>query len=306
MRPAEVTVRAPGKVNLHLAVGSLDDAGYHEVRTVLQAVSLYDELTAGAPVEPGAVTMTVDGEGAAQLPVNNRNLAVRAARLLATSTGITAGVHLAVRKAIPVAAGMAGGSADAAAALVACDAYWGTGLMRSELEVLAMKLGSDVPFALTGGTALGIGRGEQLSPVLSCGSYPWVLAIADGGLSTAAVYAELDSYRQEQPRVQLPPDADVLSALRRGDVAGLGPAMANDLQAPALRLRPALAGVLESGRRLGAVGAIVSGSGPTCAFLAYDTEAAARLAASLAKLGVCRTVRCARGPVPGVRIVESR
>ena len=219
-------MRAPGKVNLHLAVGSLADSGYHEVRTVLQAVSIYDELTASRAREDGHVTIEIDGEGAAELALDDTNLAVRAACLLAERTGIESGVHLTLRKEIPVAAGMAGGSADAAAALVACDAYWDTGLTRGELEVLAAELGSDVPFALTGGTALGTGRGEQLSPVLARGSYAWVFALADGGLSTPAVYAELDRYRLELPRPELLTDSDVLSALRQGDVTALGQSLA--------------------------------------------------------------------------------
>jgi 4-diphosphocytidyl-2-C-methyl-D-erythritol kinase len=308
MRPSAVTVRAPGKVNLHLAVGNLAATGYHEVRTVLQAVSIFDELTATEPLEgrsrSSGVTISIAGEGAAGLPLDDTNLAVRAASLLAERTGIEEGVHLTLHKEIPVAAGMAGGSADAAAALVACDAFWNTGLTRGELEVLAAELGSDVPFALTGGTALGTGRGEQLSRVLARGSYAWVFALADGGLSTPAVYAELDRYRIELPRPQLLPDSDVLSALRQGDVTALGQALANDLEPPALRLRPALGRVLAAGRELGALGAVVSGSGPTCAFLAADATGATELAAGLSAEGICRTVRVANGPVHGARIIE--
>ena len=307
MQPPAVTVRAPGKINLHLAVGKLHDTGgqkgYHEVRTVLQAVSLYDELTASAPDESDLITVEIVGEYAGLVPEDDTNLAVRAARLLARKTGIDEGVHLTIEKSIPVAAGMAGGSADAAAALVACDAYWGAGLTRAELAALAAELGSDVPFSLTGGTCLGTGRGEQLSRVLSRGSYSWVFAIAEDGLSTPAVYAELDRYRGELPRPALLPDSDVLAALRQGDVTALGNSLANDLEPAAIRLLPSLARVLEAGRDLGAEGAIVSGSGPTCAFLAADPEDAVRLAASLAGEGVCRTVRSASGPVPGVRIV---
>jgi 4-diphosphocytidyl-2-C-methyl-D-erythritol kinase len=302
MRPAEVTVRAPGKVNLYLAVGALDDEGYHDVRTVLQAVSLYDELTA-APGRPGEITLTIDGEGARTLAADESNLAIRAARLLAARTDADAGVRMALRKSIPVAAGMAGGSADAAAALVACDALWGTGASRADLESMARELGSDVPFSLTGGTALGTGRGDVLSPVLSRGTYHWVFAIAEGALSTPAVYAELDRYREELPRPALWSDSDTLAAVRQGDPNALAPTLANDLQAPAVRLRPALAGVLEAGTELDAVAALVSGSGPTCAFLARDAQDAARLAAELAGLGLCRLVRCASGPVPGARIV---
>ncbi len=302
MEPAGVTVRAPGKVNLYLAVGSLDDDGFHEVRTVLQAVSLHDELTAEL-ADPGVVTLTIEGEGAGVLPADQSNLAVRAARLLAAKAGVASGVRMALRKSIPVAAGMAGGSADAAAALVACDALWETALSRADLEGLAGELGSDVPFSLTGGTALGTGRGDVLSPVLSRGTYHWVFAIADGELSTPAVYAELDRYRDELPRPALWSHSDTLAALRRGDPSALAATMANDLQTPALRLRPALSRVLEAGTELGAVGALVSGSGPTCAFLMRDGEDAVRLASELAGTGLCRLVRCAHGPVPGARVV---
>jgi 4-diphosphocytidyl-2-C-methyl-D-erythritol kinase len=304
MRPESVTVRAPGKVNLYLRVGDLDDSGYHEIHTVLQAVSLYDELTATSPDVAGTITMSAVGEGAQELPLDARNLVIRAAESLAEKTGETSGAHLAVSKAIPVAAGMAGGSADAAATLVACDALWGTGLTRDELGALAAELGSDVPFSLHGGTALGTGRGEQLSPVLSRGSYLWVFAIADGGLSTPAVYGELDRYRSELPRPRLSLPGDLLSALRQSDVTALGRHLANDLQQPAIRLRPSLARVLETGRELGALGALVSGSGPTCAFLARDEAHQVNLASAVASAGICRAVRVASGPVSGARVLR--
>jgi 4-diphosphocytidyl-2-C-methyl-D-erythritol kinase len=288
---------------LYLAVGALDDDGFHDVRTVLQAVSLYDELTA-SPAEAGTVALTIEGEGAKTLSADEGNLAVRAARLLASSAEVTDGVRLVLRKSIPVAAGMAGGSADAAAALVACDALWGTDLSRHELETLAAQLGSDVPFSLVGGTALGTGRGEVLSPVLSRGTYHWVFAIADGELSTPAVYAELDRYREELPRPALWSHSDTLAAVGRGDPEALASTLANDLQAPAIRLRPALRRVLDAGTELGALAALVSGSGPTCAFLAADAEEAVHLAAELSGQGVCRLVRCAHGPVPGARVIS--
>jgi 4-diphosphocytidyl-2-C-methyl-D-erythritol kinase len=305
MRPATVTVRAPGKVNLHLAVGALDDAGYHEVRTVLQAVSISDELVASAPATRGSITLELTGEGAAGLPTDQSNLAVRAAHLLAERTGVRHGVHLQIHKDIPVQAGMAGGSADGAGALVACDAYWGTGLTRAELEEMAAELGSDVPFAVMGGTALGVGRGEQLSPMLSRGTYDWVFALAEGGLSTPAVYAELDRYREELPRPALASTAGLVAALRQGDVAGVGRALANDLQVPAYRLRPALRDVIAAGESLGVLGSIVSGSGPTCAFLCSDPEDAARVALGLEASGVCRAARVATGPALGARVVDA-
>lgn len=327
-----VTVRAPAKVNLHLGVGPLRPDGYHDVITVLQAVSLYDDLTAtrlppaeatGIDGSDGTddgivVTVEVSGEGAdpsrgpatttpevSIVPTGMDNIAVRAAHLVAEAAGITSErVHLTLTKGIPVAAGMAGGSADAAAALVACDALWEAGLDRATLAALAARLGSDVPFPLAGGTALGTGRGEQLADVLATGEYHWVFALADGGLSTPAVYGEFDKLAEGRLRTGPTPADDVLAALRTGDPVQLGAALVNDLQPAALRLRPALRRVLETGRELGAVGAIVSGSGPTCAFLAAGATESIDLAASLAGMGVARAVRRASGPAAGARVVE--
>jgi 4-diphosphocytidyl-2-C-methyl-D-erythritol kinase len=296
-----VTVRAPAKVNLHLSVGRRRPDGFHDLTTVFHAVGLYDEVDA---IHSDALTVTISGEGAEDLPTDGSNLAMRAAALLGMETGREPLVALTIRKSIPVAGGCAGGSADAAAALVACDALWGTGLSRDELAVLAARLGSDVPFALHGGTALGTGRGEQLTPVLGHGSYSWVLALADGGLSTPEVYAELDRQRDTGPVGVVSDAAGALSALRSGDAVALGHALANDLQAPAITLRPTLRLLLDTGKDLGALGGIVSGSGPTVAFLARNEDHAVALAAALAGQGVCRTVRRADGPVPGARVVE--
>jgi 4-diphosphocytidyl-2-C-methyl-D-erythritol kinase len=295
--PAPVTVRVPGKVNLHLSVGARRADGFHDVTTVFQAVSLYDDLTASPG--PDDITCSVSGEGAGELPAGSDNLAVAAALRLAVAAGVTRGARLHVTKGIPVAGGMAGGSADAAAALVACDALWGTGLPRDDLETLAASLGSDVPFALHGGSALGVGRGEQVSPVLVRGQFHWVFAIADRGLATASVYDEHD---RGDPRPEREPDG-VLAALRAGDVVALGRALHNDLQPAALRLRPALRRTLDAGTERGALGAVVSGSGPTCAFLAGSRSDAVALAAGIAGAGVCRSVRTAYGPVPGAKVV---
>jgi 4-diphosphocytidyl-2-C-methyl-D-erythritol kinase len=331
-----VTVRAPAKVNLHLGVGPRRDDGYHEVITILQAVSLYDDVTVASvgpdPELPGhpasadiSVTVDVSGEGAeipsggagptgrradtgahiSLVPTGPENLAVRAAYLVAEAAGIhSERVHMTLAKGIPVAAGMAGGSADAAAALLALDTLWRSGLDRTTLTRLASRLGSDVPFPLTGGTALGTGRGEQLTPVLGRGEYHWVFALADGGLSTAAVYAEFDRLSEGRLRTGPSPADAVLAALRTGDPVQLGAALVNDLQPAALRLRPALRRVLETGRELGAVGAVVSGSGPTCAFLTRNAGESVTLAASLAGMGVARTVRRAHGPVAGARVLD--
>jgi 4-diphosphocytidyl-2-C-methyl-D-erythritol kinase len=295
--PEPVTVRVPGKVNLHLSVGQRRPDGFHDVTTVFQAVSLYDDLT--ATPGPDDITCSVSGEGAGELPTDSGNLAVAAALRLAVLAGVTRGARLHVTKGIPVAGGMAGGSADAAAALVACDALWGTGLPREELDALAATLGSDVPFALHGGSALGVGRGEQVTPVLARGQFHWVFAIAERGLATASVYEEHD---RGDPRPEREPDG-VLAALRASDAVALGRALHNDLQAAALRLRPVLRKTLDAGLERGALGAIVSGSGPTCAFLAGSRSDAVALAAGLAGAGVCRSVRTAYGPVPGARIV---
>jgi 4-diphosphocytidyl-2-C-methyl-D-erythritol kinase len=297
-----VTVRVPAKINLYLGCGTVGADGYHELTTVYQAVSLYDEVT----VTPaGGLSVSVRGDGADDVPADADNLAARAAIALARRAGVHPAVRIAIDKGIPVAGGMAGGSADAAATLVACDALWGTAFSRAELHEVAAALGSDVPFLLHGGTALGTGRGDRLSPVLASGEYHWVVAVADGGLSTPDVYAEFDRLRAAATVPSVEPSADaVLAALRSGDPGALGRVLANDLQSAALALRPSLARTLDAGHDLGALGALVSGSGPTCVFLAEDEDGATRLAAALAGAGVCRAVRRAFGPVPGARVVE--
>ncbi len=300
--PDRVIARAAAKVNLCLCVGPRREDGFHELQTVFQAVGLFDELEVA---RADALTLTVSGEGADDVPTDSTNLAARAVAALASATGEDPGVALVLRKGIPVAGGMAGGSADAAAALVACDALWGTGLSKDELADVGATLGSDVPFSLHGGTALGTGRGERLTPVLGQGDYAWVLALADAGLSTPSVYGELDRQRATGPVGVAGDPSEVLTALRTGDPVLLGRALSNDLQEPALTLRPALRPLLEAGREHGALGAVVSGSGPTCAFLARDEASAVALAATLSGLGVCRTVRRADGPVPGARVVSA-
>ncbi|HEY1175327.1 MAG TPA: 4-(cytidine 5'-diphospho)-2-C-methyl-D-erythritol kinase, partial [Phytomonospora sp.] len=160
---AAVRVHVPAKINLHLGIGPLREDGYHDLTTVFESISLYDELTA-TPVDDPAITLTIEGEGADTLPTDRRNLAHLAAAELAAYAGIDAGAHLHLRKRIPIAGGLAGGSADAAAALIACNTLWNAGLTPAELDKLAAALGSDVPFCLHGGTARGTGRGEQHHP----------------------------------------------------------------------------------------------------------------------------------------------
>jgi 4-diphosphocytidyl-2-C-methyl-D-erythritol kinase len=298
--PGAVTVRVPAKINLHLSVGAVRKDGFHELVTVYQAVSLYDEVT----VEPAdRLSVSVAGEGAGEVPLDDENLAARAVVAAAGVVGREPHLRVTIRKGIPVAGGMAGGSADAAAALVAADSLWGSSLDRTTLEGLAAGLGSDVAFLLQGGIALGTGRGEVISPVLGTGDYHWVLAFADFGLSTPAVYDQFDALRSgaDQPTAGVPDG--VLAALRAGDTVALGRSLVNDLQPAALVLRPQLARVLDAGRELGAVGGVVSGSGPTVALLARSAAESVRIASALAGLGLCRTVRRATGPVVGARVV---
>ncbi len=296
-----VTVRVPAKVNLQLAVGGPRPDGFHELATVYQALSLYDDVTAIAGDE---LTISVEGEGADLVPMDETNLAWRAACELAEQAGLEPRAHLHIRKGIPVASGLAGGSADAAGALLALDLLWDTHLDRDELTVIAGRLGSDVPFALHGHNAIGVGRGDRLTPALARGRYYWVLALADLGLSTPAVYAELDRLRagsvQAEPRVS---DA-LMSALRSGDPVLVGRELSNDLQRAAVSLRPQLAMTLDVGEEYGALASVVSGSGPTCAFLARDEEHALDLAVALTSSGTCRTVRRAFGPVAGARQLD--
>jgi 4-diphosphocytidyl-2-C-methyl-D-erythritol kinase len=298
---SSVTVRVPAKVNLELVVGAPRPDGFHDLATVYQAVSLHDDITA----LPGDhLTVSIEGEGADDIPTDEANLAIIAARRLADRIGVEPRAHLHIHKAIPVAGGMAGGSADAAGALLALDRLWGSALDRAELLEVAAEVGSDVPFALVGHTAMGLGRGEQLTPVLARGHFHWVFAFADGGLSTPDVYRELDRMRRgsvlPEPRVS----DELMSALRSGNAVTLGPALSNDLQRAAVSLRPSLAMTLDVGDEYGALGAVVSGSGPTCAFLARDEEHALDLAVALSSSGTCRSVASAVGPVAGARVVD--
>ncbi|MFG1809131.1 4-(cytidine 5'-diphospho)-2-C-methyl-D-erythritol kinase [Streptomyces sp. NPDC049040] len=279
-----VTVRVPAKVNVQLSVGGRRPDGFHDLATVFLAVGLHDHVTA-APAD--GLRITAAGRDVAGVPLDGTNLAARAAVTLAKRYGVEPDVHLHIDKDIPVAGGMAGGSADAAGALVACDALWGLGAPREELLELAAELGSDVPFGLLGGAALGVGRGEILTPLEVGGEFHWVFAVAEGGLSTPDVYRECDRLRRagggSDLAADLPaPVADpaLLAALRTGSATALAAALSNDLQAASVGLRPALAATLDAGLAAGALAALVSGSGPTCAFLAPSAAAAATLAAT--------------------------
>jgi 4-diphosphocytidyl-2-C-methyl-D-erythritol kinase len=375
-----VTARAPAKVNLQLSVGALRDDGFHSVVSVFHAVGLYDEVTVE---QAGQTSVLVTGEGSASVPTGPGNLAVRAAAALSRAAGLSrgggrgpgsGGVRIQIRKRIPVAAGLAGGSADAAAALVACNELWQAGATPQELSKIGASLGSDVPFALAGGTAVGQGRGELLTSVLAAGSYHWVLAFAAAGLAAADVYAACDRLRSArttgtgqpsrrtsegpglgaprssaaagEPPAPTAPGRDrpatapavdprpiakagelpatapagepansgpaagkpklstaLMAALRSGDPAAVGPLLANDLQPAAVSLLPVLRRALSAGGEFGALGAVVSGSGPTCAFLAGDAAQARELAVALTGAGVCRAVVSVTGPAPGAALV---
>lgn len=307
--PRAVRVKAPGKINVSLRVGPPREDGYHSVASVYLAVSLYEEITATA-TDDGAITVTVDGQGSLNLPMEEipldaSNLAARAATLLAELSEKSTGVHLNITKRVPIAGGMGGGSADAAAALLACDALWNSGFSRDELAKIAVDLGADVPFALIGGTAVGVGVGEQLTPAISKTPLHWVLVPSAFGLSTPAVYRTLDDLRLAGGEVppEIPEiDPHILSAMRAGDAHALGELLHNDLQAAALELAPELKDVLAAGKDAGALAGIVSGSGPTVAFLAESEEHAATVDALLSTAGL--STELVHGPAHGARIVS--
>jgi len=299
-----VTVRVPAKVNLQLSVGPRESNGYHNLVSVFQAVSIFDDVTLTKSHPGSGVTISVTGEQTHGVPEDGSNLAVKAAHLIAEKFEIDVDVHIEVKKSIPVAGGMAGGSADAAATLVAMDALYKLEATREELLELGSQLGSDVPFMIAGGTAVGTGRGDQLTAALSRGTYHWVFALSTVGLSTPAVYAECDRMRAELEVAEPKANDALMQALLTGDPELVGKSLSNDLQNPACSLRPALTLVLEVGREYGALGAIVSGSGPTVAFLVSDEEAGLDLAVALTASGVVGSVARATGPVHGARVIS--
>lgn len=297
----EVVVAAPAKINLSLGVGPVRSDGFHPLATVYQAIGLYDEITVRTADEQ---SLTVSGEDidVSDVPTDESNLALQAASLLALHHRRDDAVEMTIRKRIPVAGGLAGGSADAAGALVACEALWGTETPREELLELAADIGSDVPFCLVGGTAIGTGRGEVVTPAMTRGKYWWVLALAEGGLPTPAVYREFDRLHASAPAPEPEVPTELMAALRSGDVELLGKALTNDLQAAAFGLRPELEELLALGIQGSAHGALVSGSGPTCLFLAenetHATQVRGWLWNSVPKLVY------APGPVPGARVIR--
>ncbi|MFE2095511.1 MULTISPECIES: 4-(cytidine 5'-diphospho)-2-C-methyl-D-erythritol kinase [unclassified Streptomyces] len=297
-----VTVRVPAKVNVQLAVGAARPDGFHDLANVFLAVGLYDEVTVTPADE---LRITCEGPDASEVPLDGTNLAARAAVALAERRGIEPAVHIHIAKDIPVAGGMAGGSADGAGALVACNALWGAGASRGELLAICADLGSDVPFSLVGGAALGVGRGERLTALEVGGTFHWVFAMAGRGLSTPAVFREFDRLAEGRTIPEPTASADLLDALAKGDPEALAAAVSNDLQPAALSLFPELADTLDAGRGAGALAALVSGSGPTTAFLARDAESASKVAEVLRNSGTCRTVRTATAPASGATVLPA-
>jgi len=298
-----VTVRVPAKVNLQLSVGPKEEDGYHGLVTVFQAISIYDDVTITKSDPGNGITISVIGDHTHGVPADSTNLAVKAAELIASEYDIDMDIHIEIKKLIPVAGGMAGGSADAAAVIVGLDSLFKLGMSREETHEFGSKLGSDVPFMINGGTAIGQGRGDQLTAALSRGTYHWVLALSTVGLSTPAVYTECDRLRAGSEIVAPQTSDQLMQALLAADSKAVGAALHNDLQMAACSLRPALDLVLEVGRDYGALGAIVSGSGPTVAFLVNDEEQGLDLAVALTASGVVGSVARAYGPVHGARVI---
>ncbi|MEX2504614.1 MAG: 4-(cytidine 5'-diphospho)-2-C-methyl-D-erythritol kinase [Egicoccus sp.] len=308
---SRVRVRVPSKVNLFLGVRGLRPDGYHELVTVMQTVTIHDTVLAKldgsvASAHPAArrfMELAFTQEAGPGVPPGGDNLAVRAARHLMGLVGVGTSqrdaeaqvpvTRLHLTKNIPVAAGMAGGSADAAAALLALNRLWGTGLDRDELREIAAELGADVPFCVTGGTALATGTGTATAQVLCRGTYYWVVGISDQPLSTPAVYRAYDDVGTPSERE---PDA-VLQALRTGDAEALGAALHNDLEVAAFSLRPELHDARDMFLDNGALGAVVSGSGPTVVALAESAQHAGELARRMH--GVFDRIEVALSPAGG-------
>ena len=319
----EVRASAPGKVNLTLRVGAPTSDGYHPLVTVFEALNLRETVTVRTSKTPGVRVETIaylpDGSvdeatTRAMADVDPAtHLAVRAARVLQRLAAAgpwastAAGLSIRVDKRVPVAGGMAGGSADAAAALVACNELWELGLGDEQLHAIGRSLGADVPACLAGGIALGTGRGDHMS-VLREGDeagaeyqHHWVMLLAHEGLSTPSVFREFDRVDAAGAPALAEPTPEEVAALC-GEPEELSHCLVNDLQAPALRLRPELADTIASAKEAGALAVTLSGSGPTVAALARDAEHARTLAATLSDAPTVARAIPTHGPACGARI----
>lgn len=309
MSRRHVVARAPGKINCYFRVGPPREDGYHDVASLYVAVSLFEEIEATLR-EDGELQLRLDESCTVvsepeTFPLGPGNLVHQAAELLREHTGTTLGADLNIIKRVPIAGGMGGGSADAAATLVACNELWQTGLDREELGRLGVRLGADVPFALMGGAAIGLGVGDQLAPLLTRAQTDWVLIPASYGLSTPRVYAMLDRLRAGQDiAVPQEVDPDVIQALMASDVEALSRLLVNDLTQASLALAPELGAVRDLAEGAGALRAMVSGSGPTLALLVRDAGHAEQVMAQLGdEVGVATLAVTA--PAPGARVVHS-
>lgn len=322
--PAEATpplissAIAHGKINLHLGVSDLRHDGYHDLHTVFQAVRLQEQVTV-MESQRGEETVTVSGHDAHLVPTDETNLAVRALRAIQAFAGQDVPtVSLHIDKGVPVAGGMAGGSADAAAALVAATDFYFTrhpatrdlpAPTSEQLHRVAAELGADVPFCLLGGTALGTGRGDELVSVIAHGPYHWALATDKRGLSTPSVFAQLDRQREKErnesrPERRAGDSDDLLRAVITGDPDILAQHLVNDLQAPAISLLPTLRQTLAIGREAGALASIVSGSGPTVAMLCRDESHAVDVATAVSVSGTASATLTTTSPAGAARLVE--
>jgi 4-diphosphocytidyl-2-C-methyl-D-erythritol kinase len=300
-----VTVRVPAKVNLQLSVGPKEADGYHNLVSVFQAISVFDDITIKLGEPSSGLTISVIGDQTHGVPADANNLAAKAVSLISKEYDLTVDAHIEIKKSIPVAGGMAGGSADAAGTIIGIDYLYSLDMTREEMTEIAAKIGSDVPFMLSGGTAIGTGHGDQLTAALSRGTYHWVLAVSTVGLSTPAVYAECDRLRGELEIVEPQTNEALMQSLLAADATGVGAALVNDLQLAACSLRPAIRLVLDVGQEYGALGAIVSGSGPTVAFLVADQDSGLDLAVALTSSGVVGSVVQAYGPVAGAKVIST-
>lgn len=282
--PSQVTIAAPAKVNVALYVGPPDITGFHPLLTAFQALDLWDELTA-SPAGTMSIDISADFD-VSTIPLDRENLVWRAHDLLSEHVAPLPPTHFAITKRIPVAGGMAGGSADAAAATIALAQLYELDTDTSNLRDICRALGSDVPFSLVGGSAVGRGRGDVLEPLRTDHPLALVIVPSDHTLSTPEVYRRLDEIRADDD-VVLPDHLsdDFLHAWRAGDAEALAPLMHNDLQVAALSMLPELQRTLDDIVSLGALASMVSGSGPTVVGLARDLEHAENLAALLRERG---------------------
>lgn len=298
-----VTVRAPAKINLLLGVGPARDDGFHPLDTVYQAISLYDDVTVTESAGWSVDVAPIGEVDVSEVPLDDSNIVVRAGKLLTAHHGVNRHAAIGISKGIPVAGGMAGGSADAAATLVALDRLWDLQTSDEDLLAIAAELGSDVPFALIGGTAHGTGRGEVVEPVTDDGSWWWVVVPSSAGMSTPAVYRAFDARLDRDGSGGDSDSVAVRAALESGDLGALAGALRNDLQEAALGLRPDLAATEADLRGAGVLATLLSGSGPTFLGLVSDQDRAHHIREALLDAGHAG-VLVATGPVAGTHLVD--